>query len=159
MNIFGAVGEIPDVEAMVRHISTLEKEHDSTIQVFRADRIFGREHLERAVELAQRNWQRGNASAHTLGMEIMLFAAAERQIGLALEKLGIDDDSREFGIVVIGDIDSDLILSELNLKRDDAVLEPQGKDYSIFSFTPEELAMADVNELVLERMALSQLTR
>ena len=159
MNIIGAVGEIPDIETMVGQISSLEKEHGSTIQVFRADRVFGRQHLERAVELAQRNWEGGNASAHTLGMEVMLFAAAERQIDLALEKLGVEKDTKEIAIVVIGDMNSELILSELGLSREDRVLGPQGKDHSIFAFTSEELAMADVHELVLERMALSQLTR
>ena len=70
MNIFGARGRIDKVQNVLPIISDLAKEHDSTIQLFRADRIFGNEHLEMAVECAIRAWDRKTARANTLGMEI-----------------------------------------------------------------------------------------
>ena len=158
IDIFGASGQIGDIQDILPIISGLEKEHESTIQLFRADRIFGKEHLQTAVELAIRSWDSGNARAKTLGMEILLYAAAERQISRAIDKLGIVPEATEFAIVTVGRIAPEEVLKAIDLQSAD-VLEPQGKDYSIFEITLEEIKMASIPELVLERMALSELNR
>jgi len=159
MNIFGARGRITDMDDVLQTISRLEKQHDSTVQLFRADRIFGREHLQAAAEMADRSWTGGIARARTLGMEIMLYAAAERQISGAIEKLGIEDGMTEIATVVIGNIEPDTILDALDLQRADDVLEPEGKDHSIFDISQDEMNMVSIPELVLERVALSEIDR
>ncbi len=159
MNIFGARGQIGKIQDILPDISGLEKEHDSTVQLFRADRIFGKEHLQTAAELATRSWDSGNARAKTLGMEILLYAAAERQITGAIDKLGIADTTEKIAIITIGPISPDDVLTALNLQRADDVLNAEGKDHSIFNLTEEEMNFASAPELVLERMALSELNR
>ena len=157
MNIFGARGQIGSIEQILPIISSLEKEHDSTVQLFRADRIFGKEHLQTAAEMATRAWAESPRSK-TLGMEILLYAAAERQINNAIDKLGMTPEITEFAIVTIGQIGQEEVLTVLNLQAAD-VLGAEGKDYSIFDITEEEIKLASIPELVLERMALSELNK
>ena len=157
INIIGAEGQIDDVEAILPVISALEKEHKSTIQLFRADRIFGEEHLQTAAEMAIRSWDR-NPRAKTLGMEILLYAAAERQISGAIDKLGISQELTSFAILTVGKAQPDIVLKTLDLKEAD-VLGPEGKDHSIFNITEEEMKAASIPDLVLEKIALSELNR
>ncbi len=159
MKVIGARGKISDANSAIEKVSQMEAVHDSTIQLFRADRIFGREHIETALELANRARDNDDARAKTLGMEVLLFAAAERQITGALEKLGVGPETCDFGVLIVGDASSQEVLEGLNLMRDDAVLDKEGKDHSIFNITQEEMMAAPVHELILERMALSQLNR
>ena len=158
IGIFGARGQTGKVQDILPVISGLEKKHDSTVQLFRANRIFGKEHLQTATELALRSWDR-NPRAKTLGMEILLYAAAERQITGAIDKLGIEDGAAELAIVTVGQIGPEDVLTELNMQRADDVLETDGKDHSIYEITQEEMNFASASEIVLERMALSELNR
>lgn len=158
INIIGARGQIGNIEQILPIISKLEKEHDSTVQLFRADRIFGKEHLQTAAEMAARAWA-SSPRTKTLGMEIMLYAAAERQITGAIDKLGVQDDTTETAIITVGQIDPDEVLTALNLQRADDVLDAEGKDHSIFQISQEEMSFASVSEIVLERIALSELNR
>lgn len=158
INIFGAEGQIGNINDILLVISNLEKQHKSTIQLFRADRIFGKEHLQTAAELADRSWDRNIARANTLGMEILLYAAAERQISGAIEKLGFSPENTKFAIVTVGQIKPEDVLTSLNLQAAE-VLDPEGKDYSIFDVSQEELKMASISDIVLERIALSELNK
>lgn len=159
MHIFGARGQIGIIEDILPIISSLEKQHDSTVQLFRADRIFGKEHLQVAAELAIRSWDGGTARAKTLGMEIILYAAAERQISGAIDKLGVQDNTTEIAIITVGQISPEEVLTALNLQRADDFLDAEGKDHSIFQISQEEMNFASASEIVLERMALSELNR
>jgi len=160
--VIGARGRIADLDEFLKKVSSIEKRHSITIQFFRADRIFGAEHLLSAAEKAQRSIESGTAMSNSLGMEIMLYAAAERQTSEALRKIGIFKEIAEMGLVVIGQMPEKHLFEELGLERDDSVLDPEGKDYSIFGITPEEIAIlgaARVPELVLEKVALSEVYR
>lgn len=162
MKAMGVRGSIPDLDRFLASVSAMEKRHKATIQLFRADRIFGMEHLVSAAEKAQRSFATGTPMARTLGMEILLYAAAERQTSEALRKLGIHDGIEEMGLVLIGDIDGEMALAELGLERDDSVLEPDCKDFSIFGITEIEIDMFGVpgiQGLVLEKVALSEIER
>jgi KEOPS complex subunit Cgi121 len=159
--IMGARGSLGDVPGFLAKVGQLETHHSATIQFFRADRVFGAEHLLSATEKACRAIKNGTAMSKTLGMEIMLYAAAERQTSEALRKIGIFDGVAEMGAVVVGNAPPDMIFKELGIKRDDSVLGPAGKDISIFGMTPEEMNLAGetVADLVLEKVALSEVMR
>jgi KEOPS complex subunit Cgi121 len=159
MRVIGVRGNSPDIRKLLASVSALEKQHNATIQLFRADRVFGPEHLVSAAEKAERAFAGGTAMANTLGMEILLYAAAERQTSEALRKMGIHDGICEMAMVIVGDIGGDEFLAGLGLERDDSVLEPDGKDHSTFGIMPAEAAMASVPELVLEKVALSEIER
>ena len=161
MIVMGVRGHIRDLDVFLKKGAVIEKRHSVTIQFFRADRIFGAEHLVSAGEKAVRSMESGTAMSKNLGMEIMLYAAAERQTSEALRKIGIFKGIVEMGVVIIGQVPENLF-DELGLERDDTVLDPKGKDYSIFGITPDEIEIigdARVPELVLEKVALSEVTR
>jgi len=58
-------------------------------QLLRAERIAGRRHLEFALEQAERAFRRGKNICNDLAMEVLVRAAATRQIGTAIERLGV----------------------------------------------------------------------
>ncbi|MFO7618982.1 MAG: KEOPS complex subunit Cgi121 [Thermoplasmata archaeon] len=162
MTVMGVRGSIPDLDGFLASVSALEKRHGITIQLLRADRIFGAEHLVSATEKAERAFAGKTNMSRTLGMEILLYAAAERQTGEALRKLGISDGIEEIALVLVGDVEPGKILEELALERDDSVLEPDCKDFSIFNITEADIEMFGVQgipELVLEKVALSEVER
>jgi KEOPS complex subunit Cgi121 len=162
IKIIGARGRTRPIDEFISRINRLETKHSATIQFFRADRIFGREHLESAVEMALRAEERGTARSKTLGMEILLYAAAERQITLAIEKLGVGKDIDELAAVIVGQAPEDAVLDALGLERDDCLLEPRNKDFTAFGITDAELETvgeARLPEMILEMVALSELDR
>jgi tRNA threonylcarbamoyladenosine modification (KEOPS) complex Cgi121 subunit len=161
MIIMGARGHIRDIDEFLKNVAAIEKRHSITIQFFRADRIFGAEHLQSAAEKAVRSIENKTSMSKNLGMEIMLYAAAERQTSEALRKIGIFKGIVKMGVVVIGQVPEN-IFEVLGLERDDSVLDPEGKDYSIFGISAEELEIlgdVSVPELVLEKVALSEVAR
>jgi len=109
----------PDVEAFVERLEADRREasdrasgdngaasrkHDTTVQAFDARYVVSRRHLERAVELADRARERGNAIARDRGVEILLYAAGRRQIDRALE-MGVDEGETPAVVLVDGDDD------------------------------------------------------
>ena len=85
MEVVEGTARIEDVEAFLGKLDAVADEHGVTIQAFDARYVVGREHLERAVELATRAIDRGEAIAREEGVEILLYAAGRRQINRALE--------------------------------------------------------------------------
>jgi tRNA threonylcarbamoyladenosine modification (KEOPS) complex Cgi121 subunit len=156
VSVLGARGKISDIDAFLRKVAAIEKTDSTAIQLFRADRIFGAEHLVSAAEKAQRSMGNGTNTARTLGMEIMLYAAAERRTSEALSKLGIFAGTEALAMVMVGQADIEAVLGELGLERDDAVLDPAGKDPSVFGIDP---GAVNVSDLVLEKVAVSEVFR
>ena len=85
MEVVEGTARIDDVETFLGKLDAVADEHGVTIQAFDARYVVGREHLERAVELATRAIDRGEAIAREEGVEILLYAAGRRQINRALE--------------------------------------------------------------------------
>lgn len=100
MEVVEGVLEIADVDAFVERLDAIGEEHGVTVQAFDARFVVDREHLERAVELADRAIERGEAIARDRGVEILCYAAGRRQITRALE-LGIGEG--ESPVVVLVD--------------------------------------------------------
>jgi len=91
----------PDVEAFVERLEAVADEHGTTVQAFDARYVISRGHLERAVELADRERTRGEAIARDRGVEILLYAAGRRQINRALE-MGVDAGETPAVVLVDG---------------------------------------------------------
>lgn len=162
IQVMGVRGKVGNTAEFVAEALRLERKHSATIQFFRADRIFGIDHLLSASEKAVRAFGNGTGMSKTLGMEMLLYAAAERQTTAALKLVGIFDGISEMGLVLVGDLQADEVLRDLNLVRDDSVLRPDGKDPSVFGIRPAEIGVMGecrVSELVLERVAMSEAGR
>ena len=93
VNIVGVTGKIDSIEQMMENLRRFEASNNCTVQIFRADRIFGKPHLEVAVEHAQRSFEQSRNRSKHLGTEILLYCAAERQIKNAIELLGITEEN------------------------------------------------------------------
>ena len=161
MKVLGVRGSIGSVEEVMEKVRNFEDAHSSTVQLLRADRIFGQLHLVSAVERAQRAFEQGRNRSKHLGTEILLYCAAERQIKNAIELLGITTDTEEIAIVIVGDASEEELLALLGFQRDDDVLDGE-KDSGAFGMTDAEVAAVGkvrVIDIILERMALSELDR
>jgi len=84
MEVVEGTATIEDVEAFLDDVDAIAHAHGVTIQAFDARYVLGREHLERAVTLATRAIDRGDAIARDEAVEILLYAAGRRQIDRAL---------------------------------------------------------------------------
>ncbi|MEF8806969.1 KEOPS complex subunit Cgi121 [Natronomonas sp.] len=148
----------PDVETFVAALDEIGDENDVTVQAFDSRYIVSRRHLERAVELADREQDRGEAIARDRGVEIMLYAAGRRQIQRALE-LGIGEGDTDAVVLVDGDGDEDAAADAV-----EDLLEPTSTlgDYDetavreFYDIGAAELGATErgIEDLVLERVAL-----
>mgnify|MGYP000563178126 CR=1 FL=1 len=88
MELLEATVTVEDLDAFVAQVGEIGDEHGVAIQALDARYIVDREHLQRAVELADRAFERGDTIAEDRAVEILLYAAGTRQISRALE-LGV----------------------------------------------------------------------
>ena len=151
----GYRGSVPDVRALVDRV----RELGAPVQLVRADRVYGRDHLLLAAELAARAVAEGRARANDVATETAVYAAGERQIGRALAFIGLTRDVDEIAAVVWDDGGDalDTLASEMGWARDDAVLDGDARSLAAFGVSDVERAMlppARWGDLVLERVAL-----
>lgn len=99
MHLLEGVATIEDVDSFVAQLSEIGDEHGCAIQAFDARYVADREHITRAVTLADRARERGEAIADDHGIEILLYAAGRRQINRALE-MGVADGTTPVVAVV-----------------------------------------------------------
>jgi KEOPS complex subunit Cgi121 len=90
-----------DVDAFLERTAEVAAAHDVTVQAFDARYVVSRRHLERAVELADRERARGEAIARDRGVEIALYAAGRRQIDRAFE-MGVSSGETPTVVLVDG---------------------------------------------------------
>jgi KEOPS complex subunit Cgi121 len=163
----GAV-DVDDVDAFVAEIDGIASETDVTIQAFDARYVVSRRHLERALELADRAFERGENVARDRAVEVLLYAAGRRQITDALE-LGVSEGSKRVVVLVDSGSGVDGAAADSTDDAAEAVrsrvldaVEPTLGDYDpervreFFDIGDAELDVVDgdLEALVLERVAL-----
>lgn len=85
MELVECVVAADDVDAFLAALGDVGERHGATVQAFDARYVVDREHLERAVEFADRERARGEGIARERAVEVLLYAAGRRQIDRALE--------------------------------------------------------------------------
>lgn len=128
------------------------------IQLLRADRVYGADHLRHAAALATRALAEGRARAADLPTETLVYAAGERQVQRALARLGLHDGAREIAAVAWDAGALDALAASQGWTRDDALLAGDERALDAFGLHEVERAMlprARWGELILERVALS----
>ncbi len=164
ITIIGAEGDVDSGKALGT-IEKLSSEWNVQIVMLDAELVFGREHILSAFEHAERAFRNGTNTAKTLGTEVLLYSSGERQISVAIGKMGIRDGSKRVAVAILDDLEDDRIselLERLGLKRDDDVLLPGGKDLKAFGISEKELATVPEEkryDLVLEKVALVDLIK
>ena len=133
------------------------------LQVVRADRVVGLDHVRSAAMHARRARDEGRAHAERDEVEFTRYLAGERQIKRALTKLGIEDGADAAIVCALGDKREDAVryfLHALGLVEDDALLEPDEAEaagrLAAFGITDVQLRATTPGrqaDLVLEAVA------
>ena len=108
MRIVEGRTHIADTDSFLASVGKLREETGATVQLFDSSYVVDRAHLERAVAIAQRERERGEAIARDEAVEILLYAAGRRQINSALA-MGISAGEISLVGVVIGGDESEAV--------------------------------------------------
>jgi len=167
IKIIGTRGKIQNIDSFLKQVISFAKKHQVIIQVFDADMIFGKSHLISSVEHATRAIERKTNTTNSLDKEILLYASGERQIKLAIPKMGIKKGNGNIVLVFVNDVKardrkvSDRLVCELlksfSLVRDDSVIEGDIDTLRKFGFNENEIktvTKAKYEDLILERVAV-----
>ncbi|GAB7092318.1 KEOPS complex subunit Cgi121 [Halorubrum luteum] len=159
---------IADLDEFLDEIGTIGEETAAVVQAFDADLVVSADQLRLATRLAARSIARDEAVARDPAVEILLYAAGDRQIERALE-LGVSEgDARivavvaDFGAVSGLDrpvADLDAAVGSLEALVDPAETLGTFDETAVRAFygvTDRELAatVGDVTDAVRERVAL-----
>lgn len=167
--ICGAV-RIADLSGFLKTINTIASENKVTIQGLNADLIAGEKHLHFAVGKALRAIASGSNVAKDPGVEIMRYAAGERQIERSFS-IGLHEGENNAVFVLLGKMDNLLIaFSELRKLIEEkpcsellAYSSSKRKGIlSLFGITDEEIEASGekhIPELVIERVTLANFAK
>ena len=144
------------------------------VQFFDGAYVAGKEHLEIAVINALHAFKMGINISRSLAMETLLYASAQRQIDLALARLGVNSNSRTVGLVAFSETRAGaeelenkiahLVRTEVNeALLDDWSDEKAGRIMTLYGIkameleairTPGQQIGEAVKKAVIERVAL-----
>ena len=152
-----------DISSFLDNLTAIATEYECVVQSFDARYIAGKSHLTLATEYSKRAFEREDSIAKDPAVELLLYASGRRQINRAME-MCITSETTGIVIVIYGEKEaiSSTLLRELILPSD--VIEPiQNIELlcTFFDITPAELEVssADIESLVLERVALLNLSK
>ena len=161
MEIIGAKGNIQDIDNFLKEIESFAKNHNIIIQAFDADMIFGKNHLISSVNHAVRSIDRKTNTTNSLEMEILLYSAGERQLKLAIPKMGVKDGETRAAFVFVGDkVPKQLIddfISLFSLSQDDKLLGGDENTLKKFGINEDEIKTVTKDkygDLILEKVAM-----
>ena len=163
IKIFGAKGNIQNVDSFLDKIIKYRKEKELIIQAFNADVIYDKEHLISAFNHAERSFKNKTNSTNSLEMEILLYSSGERQLKLAIPKMGVISGNSNVAFIFIKDktMLTDSIIFEfleyVSLKRDDKVLLGNVDTLKKFGIKKNEIQTVTKDKyghLILEKIAL-----
>ena len=166
--IVGARGTIKNIDSFVEQLLLFSKKENLVIQVFDATAIYGKAHLISATTHAQRAFKQGTNASNSLALEILLYAAGERQIQKAIQKIGVKKGEQEIAFVLTKDmtlktnshIEKAVIyklLRAFHLTSDETVLEGNRNTLKRFGLTEKEISTVperNYGDLILEKIAL-----
>jgi len=164
IKIFGAKGNIKNTDAFLKEVEGFANKNNLKIQVFNADLIYGKDHIISSVEHAGRAIERKTNTTNSFEKEILLYASGERQLKLAIPKMGVKEGIRNIAFVFVNDkkkkISENLtneLLELVELKRDDKVLEGSKDTLKKFGIDDEEIETVTEEKhgyIILEKVAM-----
>src|SRR5262249_40327514 len=155
-------------------LQELRKFYPNTeIQLLRADRVAGPEHIIFAASAAIDAYRQHRERSHTLAVELLLYASCQRQISKAIQFLGLSSHTRNAVLVALTGEESPLDLRKgvdeiVKARPDDSVIEisSEGKASKLMkaydisrksidaSRLPGESEDSVLKRLIIERSAL-----
>lgn len=166
--VLGARGNISDVEVFLRKLLEFASNEQIVIQAVNADAVYGKEHLLSAAEHALRSWAQGTNATNSLALEILLYAAGERQIQKAIKKMGVKTGRQSVAFILVDtkkhkrnrkayDSMVDRLLCAFHMTSDDRVIEGNSDTLKHFGITDQELRTVPkgkYGDLILEKVAM-----
>ena len=159
----GAQGNIKNVEDFLEKISDFAKKNNVIIQAFNAELIYGKDHIISSVNHAKRALNQKTNTTNSLEKEILLYASAERQLKLAIPKIGVKKGNTKIAFVFINKKKNISIkkinefLKILTLYRNDKVLEGEKNTLKKFGIKENEIKTVNKSKyghLILEKIAM-----
>lgn len=141
------------------------------VQLLRADRVAGKEHLSFAAKNAVSSFSGNDRRARNLSMEFLLFVSSEHQIVEAIKLLGVTSSTRELVVTGLSRtapesyILTSRVAAMLGGKPDDSVIDfrDSGKTASLkkaYKITEREcksaLVPGETEEMVLKRLVIER---
>lgn len=93
--------KIEDVETLLEELQKIEKTHSTTIQLFNSNLIATKQHLYISAYHALKAFKEKRNIADKINMEIMLYASGQRQIGKAINLLGVKPENKQIAAIII----------------------------------------------------------
>lgn len=157
--------QIPNLSGFLKTVNSIAAENEVVIQGLNADLIAGERHLHFAIRKALRAVAAGRNIAKDPGVEIMRYAAGERQIERSFS-IGLREGANNAVFVLFGEMDN--LVPALSAIRELIDEKPCSGllDYceskklgilSLFDITDAEINASGeehIPELVIERVAL-----
>lgn len=155
--IAGARGAVRSPAAILREAQTWAAARGGEVLLADASVVFGHEHLESAALHAVRARDANQMTTRSVGMEALLYLAAQRQVADAIRIAGIKASTSTVAVILFGGSAVDQLIALLGWSRDDGVLDARGKDLSVLGVRKLERGTVPEDRLVdlaLERTAL-----
>lgn len=158
MKVVEGWADIDDVDTFLEKLSEIGTVHETAVQAFDARCIAGADHLAVAVDRATRAFDRDDAIADDLAIEILCYAAGRRQIDRAME-LGVSTGRTPVAIVVQGGEET-AAAEEIRTQIDvEPVVGSERDDDRIAAYfditaAEREATSAGLQALVIERVSL-----
>ncbi|MEM2878335.1 MAG: KEOPS complex subunit Cgi121 [Candidatus Hadarchaeales archaeon] len=164
--VFGAMLGKADGGEVLELISRVDRKYGTETQVFDAGKIVGIGHLLHGAKSALRAWWSEESISDSLKIELARHIGAEKQIKEAIKKVGIKKSTKELAFVVLGSAQMNVLNAASNIcsnfKRDDSVLKVTPKKRATimktYSITRAELSVANIEDLIMERIAMMALS-
>lgn len=167
ITIIGAHGTIKDVDLFVQKLLEFSKQEKVVTQALDAHLVYGIDHLMSATRHALRACEQKTNATNSLALEILLYAAGERQIQKAISKIGVKKGKQTIAFVLVDnqktnkrkayDAVADRLLKTFKCTRDDKVLEGNIDTLKRFGITNQQLLTVPENkygDLILEKIAM-----
>jgi len=166
--VVGARGTIKDVDVFLRKLLDFATKEQIVLQAVNADAVYGKEHLLSAADHALRSWSQGTNATNSLALEILLYAAGERQIQKAIKKMGVKTGRQSIAFILVDTKKQrgnrkayqsiiDRLLSTFHMTSDEAVLEGNRDTLKHFGIKDQEIRTLPAHkygDLILEKVAM-----
>ncbi len=164
VGVAAGICRVENVDEFLAKFAEVDKAENTVTQVFDASRVAGAGHLIQAARLALNAQASKMGFASSPSIELICWAAAERQIGRAFEKIGVRSGEIGLAFVSVGNSSSHVrralskIFRKLVKDWDNSLIEISRNKIPglrrVFSISKEELAIASIEKIVLDRVAL-----
>jgi len=149
-----------DVEELLSRMKEVSERRKAVIQAFDPDMVLSENHLIFSAHHAFKAFAEKRAIAKKLESELLLWAAATRRIGEAVDKVGVKDPGRVVFLIEKG---KEQVLGDLNAEEDAKLLrmsrEKASRITHSFGISENKCGCYSLEELLLEKIAMLALEK